>query len=114
MSRAQYQSDRYTFAFGVDHTPMGPFLQLWDKDLPIDEYDTPHIDIDAMYGIRIADPSVLNNQALDAAVQKIAAGFRFPTHVNMSARHVVSVLKALDFPWQEHGDIERKIYELWD
>ena len=117
MSRHQVSNDRYTFAFGVDHT-CGPFVQIWDDDWPDGrEYEIPLVDIDKPFGIRIQSPDqVAKNNRLQRILIDLEASYqasqkRSDSKPHLGEEHVIAIAIALGFSGPA---LKRKIRELWD
>ena len=116
MSRTQVRNQRYTLAFGVDHTPMGPFLQIWDA-LFKDDYDSPLVDIDSMFGVRIKSQENLDaNPRLAELVSTISQMYKDfkkqqGVYPNLSTEAVLMVAGVLGL---RGPALERQVYELWD
>jgi len=106
MSRKQVRNPRYTFAFGVDHTPMGCFFQVWEnvakgENPEADEFDTPQVEADEMYGLRISNAKTLErNPALARLLNSVAALRNEET--------VIAIGTALGFK------VSKEVYDLWD
>lgn len=109
MGRAQVSNDKYTFAFGVDHTPMGCFIQVWEKaakgeNPEMDAMDAPQIDADEMFGIRV------HNKTLDRNPNLFDVVVLLQLEVNsLREQHIVTAIgEALGF------DVAKQDHELWD
>jgi hypothetical protein len=111
MSRESVSNDRYTLAFGVDHTPMGCFFQLWEKaakgeNPEADEVEQPQVDANEQFGMHIHNVQTLaRNPELRRVLRKI------PTTAGPSLRNeetIIAIGKACGF------DISRAVYKLWD
>lgn len=108
MSRAAESNDRYILAFGVDHTPMGCFFQLFEtaaegENPEGDEMDQPQIDADEMYGIRVHNPKTLERNP--------TLGYLIPKLTKQSLRNeetIIEIGKACGL------DVAKRVYELWD
>ncbi len=116
MSRYQVSNERYTFAFGVDHTPMGTFFQIWDKKIERDEYDTPHAEYDALFGLQIHHVAVVaTNQPLRFLLQLYEEVWEQAKQegrgTNLTEGMILDCAYALG--WQIET-LERKVHELWD
>lgn len=111
MSRYVINNEKYTMAFGVDHTPMGAFFQLYEnaaagEDPDADETEQPQIDCDEMYGLRIHNQKTLDRNPKLASAIKV-----FVDHARNAVRteeHVINLGKACGL------DIEQAVFKLWD
>lgn len=106
MSRAQVENDRYKFAFGVDHTPMGCFFQIWEKaaegEVPeMDETDTPQVEADEMCGWRISNVKTLERNPVLAKALAPFGNLR-------NEETVIAIGKAMGF------DVSKEVFMLWD
>jgi hypothetical protein len=110
MSRAVVNNEKYRFAFGVDHTPMGCFFQVYEKaakgeNPELDETDTPHIDADEMFGLRINHlPTLERNPVLAKQIKRLSYE---PAYLR-TEETIINIGKVLGF------DIAKRVYELWD
>lgn len=103
MSRASETNARYTMAFGVDHTPMGCFFQVYEKDHETEE-GGPGVQADELYGVKIEDKGILErNPTLAKRIGEIN-----DLAMLRDEAVIAGVGKALGL------DVERKVYELWD
>ncbi len=108
MSRRTASNDRYTMAFGVDHTPMGCFFQIWEKvaegEHPEqDEMDAPQIEGDELFGIRAHNPNTMTrNRALGATIEGLAKT------TLRNEKTIIALGKSLGL------SIEKDVHELWD
>jgi len=113
MSRATVSNDKYKLAFGIDHTPMGCFFQLYEKaakgECPEDdETDRPQIGADEVFGLDIANPKTLErNPKLAFIFKDWTTKERIVSYLR-TEKYVIEIGKACDL------DIEKKVYELWD
>lgn len=122
MSRAVFSNAQYTFAFGVDHTPMGTFIQIWDKKAPMtdeeEESSDPHFEYDAMYGPRRQKGyTASDNGLLFRMMIHIAKEWDYNKEkgrTNLGVQHIVQFACALNFDKQTIDVIQRKAFELWD
>ena len=105
MSRESVSNDRYTLAFGVDHTPMGCFFQLWEKaakgeDPESDGMGQPQIQGDEHFGMAVHNPNtVRRNRELETAL-------RYVTLRNEET--VIKIGKACGL------NVVREVHELWN
>lgn len=122
MSRATFTNAKYTFVFGVDHTPMGTFFQVYDRGIPKDDEDTPHFEYDALFGPRgDKRPEVTEALNSNGKLFRVIDEFKkmWPTNkergtTNLGVQHIVEVARALGFTKPDIDVIQRKAYELWD
>lgn len=119
MSREQMSNDRYTFAFGVDHTPMGCFLQLWEKkaegeDEEADGMDMPQVEADEMYGYRLTNSNTLErNDELNRVLMALSKAFAMSEHVSWlrDEENIIAIGVACGF---DRNKLEKSVRELWD
>src|SRR5436305_1420994 len=110
MSRAVVNNDKYRFAFGVDHTPMGCFFQIYEKaakgeNPELDETDIPHVDADEMFGLRVNHtPTLARNPALTQQIKRLCYE---PARLR-AEETIIGIGRVLGF------DITKQVYELWD
>lgn len=83
MSRASFSNDKYTFAFGVDHTPMGCFFQIWERaaegEIPLlDETGSPQVEADELFHLDVKNDKTLErNPALTRALEPLRQTSRY-------------------------------------
>jgi hypothetical protein len=111
MSRATFTSEKFVFAFGVDHTAMGTFFQIWYKYYHGENSASPDVEADSLFGVVITREEFVKEHAPEAwdYVQKIkAAGLKGK---NLTEEDIIAVGKGLGIT---NPNFEKKVYELWD
>ena len=114
MSRATASNGLYTLAFGVDHTPMGCFIQLWEKaaegeNAEWDDMDGPQIDMDEMWGLKIHNKKTLERSP---NLNKVLQDGKIDKPLLRQALHSQEFI--IDIGLACGLDIRKKVYELWD
>ena len=110
MSRARFSNDKYSFVFGVNHTPMGCFFQVWELaaegELPDqDDTDMPQVEADEMYGLSVSNTRTLErNPALKRALEKLSKSSKYLRNEET----IIDIGKSLGFY------VSKMVYELWD
>jgi hypothetical protein len=100
MSRCDKSNDQYLMAFGVDHTPMGCFFQIWKQG-----EEKPGISVDELYGIKIRDKEILiNNPTLKVILDCFLDGSKSLRN----EEHICQVGRSLGL------DIQKEVWKLWD
>lgn len=112
MSRATAENDKYIIAFGVDHTPMGCFFQVYEKaavgeNSEMDEMGIPQIEANESYGLTVHNKKTLErNPQLRRQIESIQGPnekryLRDPSRIDDIGRAI-------------RLDITKQVYELWD
>lgn len=110
MSRKSVSNDKYTMAFGVDHTPMGAFFQIWElaaegENEEMDGMEAPQIDCDELFGLRVHPPTLNRNRPLKEALRVF----------EQSPKAAVRTESAVcEVAWSLGFNINKDVYELWD
>lgn len=104
MSRKTIRTCEYSLSFGVDHTPMGCFFQLYEttakgENPEADEYDTPQVEADELFGLKIHNPKTLDRNP------KLREALGYRTLRNEEA--IINIGKACGL------DVAKDVYELW-
>lgn len=108
MSRAQYKVGDYTVAFGVDHTPMGAFWQVFKNGECV-------VEGDALFGVQVHEPELFDPvSGFPDGALKFVAQLReawSPQTCNFTEEQVIGLAKTFG-PLPD--GFERKVRELWD
>lgn len=108
MSRATEKNEKYTLAFGVDHTPMSCFFQLYEKAAKGEtgDEDGPQISADEQFGLEINNRNTLSrNQRLARIINRMETE---GTGILRTEETIIEIGKALGL------DVTKKVFELWD
>ena len=103
MSRREAGNADYQIVFGVDHTPMGCFFQIYESIVKDDEQ--PQIRFDELYGLTVNEPKTLErNSKLDRVIRTLRDNNDYIRNEEI----LIAIGKALGL------DIEKDVFELWD
>lgn len=118
MSRKSVSNVRYTLAFGVDRTPMGTFVQVFDKTWKDNnEYDSPIVEVDALFGIQVYNQDLVDaNEQLSSVVKMLEDDFskyklEHKEYPNLAENDIICVAKSLNLC---DDNLPKTIHELWD
>ncbi len=110
MSRANVRNESYSLSFGVDHTPMGCFFQLYEtaaigEDPEGDEIEQPQVEADEMYGLRIHNRRTLER---NLTLRRVIDAFARHNLTLRNEEIIIDIGKACGL------DVSKQVFELWD